>query len=167
MGRTTKVHDRVLTVTPEKTPFASPRIANDVLARFVSAQDNNAAPNRPRNRRVTHIGDGVNNLPTAISLLFPGLPAYFHFEPSYLIKTGNGPETVTFRDIDRLFGIDLLVPTAPLLTPLGLPDLNGIAETALAHSIYLNPISQCFSGAPPTQVRMITELSIPIKGVIL
>jgi Lipase (class 3) len=156
----------LLLILALQTPFASPRIVNTALALFVSSQDDHVTTNRSRNRRVTHTGDGVNNLPTAISALLPGIPEYFHFEPSYLITSGNGPATVTFSDVDILPGIDLMVPMLPVLTPAGVPDEVGINATAIAHSIYLNRISQCFAPGPETQTRLVTELSFPIRAIV-
>jgi hypothetical protein len=127
------------------------------MANFLTAQDNGVTLNRPRNRRVTHTGDVINNLPTAASLLInvliapDVLPAYFHFSPSYLITSGNSG-TVTSINIDILPGTDLMVPTIT-------------SNLLLAHTFYLNNITQCFAAGQEPNSRLITELSYPIEIV--
>ena len=68
--------------------FASPRVANPALAKFITAQQNN--------HRFTHIDDPVPKLP----LLAMG---YVHVSPEYYITSGNNV-TVTTSDIKVLEG---------------------------------------------------------------
>jgi hypothetical protein len=153
----------ILTLTFHlQTPFAAPRVVNEALAHNISSQDDGVTANRPRNRRVTKLGDGVNNLPTNLAPLLPGLPDYFHFEPSYLINL-PGQVLPSALNIDIVPGIDTLVPTLPPFIGL-LPNNAALEETVAVHSFYLTWISECFSNGVVSRSRLITELGLPVPS---
>jgi hypothetical protein len=139
---------------------------NVPLARFISDQDDGITPGRPRNRRVTRFGDAVNNTPTIFKPTYPNLADYVHFEPSYFIKTPmpssvSSPPVITFRDIDIVPGMDLMVPTAQPPYIQNSPNPAALAETMSVHSFYLTWISQSFGDGQLSQHQEYTELPTP------
>ncbi|PYI36073.1 mono and diacylglycerol lipase [Aspergillus indologenus CBS 114.80] len=112
--------------------FASPRVANPALAKYITAQDQQK--NQGKNYRFTHTNDPVPNLPLQ-------LMGYAHISPEYHITT-PGNATVTMNQVVVYADGDSSQGNTGLL---GIPDLLAFD----AHHWYFERADACLGPGLP------------------